>query len=94
METDWYETSEPDDSTLFDTDMKTAKDLIGRPLYVPVNCDWRGRFYGIPFFNFQRQDWVRALFRFAQEIGKEGLRWLKIHCASLGNKFNGHGHAF
>jgi DNA-directed RNA polymerase len=69
-------------------DMATAGELAtAAAFYVPVNCDWRGRVYSIPHFNFQRDDRVRALFVFAHglPIGTEGLRWLKIHVANSGD---------
>src|SRR5207248_3786558 len=55
--------------------------------YTPMNLDWRGRVYGIPFFNFQRDDRVRAMFLFAngEPIGERGLWWLKVHVANCGD---------
>lgn len=55
--------------------------------YVPMNCDWRTRIYGLSHFNFQRDDRVRALFLFAngEPIGEDGLQWLKIHVANCGD---------
>lgn len=55
--------------------------------YVPLNIDLRGRLYPVPFFNFTREDRVRALFLFADglPIGEEGLRWLKAHVAARAN---------
>ena len=52
-----------------------------------MNLDWRGRVYGVPHFNFQRDDRVRALFLFAdgEPIGAEGLNWLKVHIANCGD---------
>jgi DNA-directed RNA polymerase len=69
---------------LFTEDMATARSLIGGPFWVPMNCDWRGRVYGVPHFNFQRDDRVRALFLFHEgaPIGVEGLWWLKVHTAN------------
>jgi DNA-directed RNA polymerase len=51
--------------------------------WVPLNMDFRGRVYGLSHFNFQREDHIRALFLFAdgEEIGEEGLKWLKAHVA-------------
>src|SRR5262249_546719 len=68
-------------------DIATAKYIGGKKFYVPMNCDFRGRVYGIPHFNFQREDHVRALFQFAQgmPIGKDGLHWLMIHVANCGD---------
>jgi DNA-directed RNA polymerase len=73
---------------LFASDTITAQRLADAGRYwTPLNCDWRGRVYGICHFNFQRDDRVRALFLFAdgQPIGEEGLRWLKIHVATVGD---------
>jgi DNA-directed RNA polymerase, mitochondrial len=50
-----------------------------------MNCDKRGRVYGIPHFNFQREDHVRALFQFASgaPIGDKGdEHWIMIHAAN------------
>lgn len=54
--------------------------------WTPYNADWRGRVYPLPFFNFQRDDRVRALFLFADgaPIGDDGLYWLKVHTANCG----------
>jgi DNA-directed RNA polymerase len=73
---------------LFAQDVVTAERLAESPrFWVPMNADWRGRVYGIPHFNFQRDDRVRALFLFAdgQPIGVEGLRALKVHVANCGD---------
>jgi DNA-directed RNA polymerase, mitochondrial len=57
--------------------------------YVPLNMDFRGRLYGIPHFNFAREDHVRALFLFADDepIGEEGLKYLKARVAALADGF-------
>jgi Autographiviridae RNA polymerase len=71
--------------TVFATDIAVANAMAaaGR-FWVPLNTDFRGRIYGIPHFNFQREDDVRALFLFAdgEPIGEEGLKWLKAHVAA------------
>jgi DNA-directed RNA polymerase len=69
---------------LFAEDVGIASRLAGAPFYTPTNCDWRGRVYSLPHFNFQRDDRVRALFMFAHglPIGTEGLYWLKVHTAN------------
>jgi DNA-directed RNA polymerase len=74
-------------SILVAQDIATANALGGKRFYVPMNCDFRGRVYGIPHFNFQREDHVRSLFQFAQGmlIGNDGLNWLAIHVANCGN---------
>jgi DNA-directed RNA polymerase len=69
-------------------DMRTAGALYDHErFYTPMNCDWRGRVYGLCHFNFQREDRVRALFEFAdgEAIGEEGLWWLKVHVANCGD---------
>src|SRR5262249_59723066 len=70
-------------------DIATAKYIGAETFYVPMNCDKRGRVYGVPHFNFAREDHVRSLFRFAHgmPIGQEGDEtWIMIHvpnCADL-----------
>src|SRR5262249_22344654 len=70
-------------------DMLTAEAMacLDR-FWVPLNIDFRGRVYGIPHFNFAREDHVRGLFLFAdgEEIGADGLPWLKAHVAATANK--------
>jgi DNA-directed RNA polymerase len=72
---------------LYTQDMESAKRLaeVDR-FYIPVNMDWRGRVYSLPFFNFAREDRVRAMFQFADgaPIGERGLYWLKVHVANSG----------
>ena len=84
---DSYKVYEPDDHLLFVNDMAAADRLRGEPFWVPVNVDFRGRIYAIPFFNYARQDWVRSLFRFkrGQPIGDDGIYWLKIYTATTGD---------
>lgn len=72
---------------LLQADMDTAEAMTQLPqFYVPMNMDFRGRVYNITQFNFQREDRVRGLFLFrdGEPIGEEGLRWLKIHLATVG----------
>lgn len=69
-------------------DLETAKEMAAHErFWVPMNTDWRGRVYGVPTFNFLRDDRVRALFLFAdgKPIGEEGLYWLKVHTANRGD---------
>jgi DNA-directed RNA polymerase len=68
-------------------DIATANVLAGQRFYVPMNCDFRGRVYGIPHFNFQREDHVRSLFLFDEgaHISAEGINWLMIHVANCGD---------
>jgi DNA-directed RNA polymerase len=76
------------DRLLFAEDMNTAYAMLEHSrFYTPMNCDWRGRVYGLCHFNFQRDDRVRALFLFADgaEIGEDGIEWLKVHAANCGD---------
>jgi DNA-directed RNA polymerase len=69
-------------------DLETADMLLEHDrFWTSMNLDWRGRVYGVPNFNFQRDDRVRALFLFAdgEPIGDEGLYWLKVHAANCGD---------
>jgi hypothetical protein len=72
---------------LFAQDVATAERLSCGAFYTPINCDWRGRVYPIPHFNFQRDDRVRALFLFNEgmPMGDDGLWWLKVHVANCGD---------
>jgi DNA-directed RNA polymerase len=76
------------DRVLLEEDMITAERMAANErFFTPMNCDWRGRVYGLCHFNFQREDRVRALFEFAdgEAIGEEGLWWLKVHVANCGD---------
>jgi Autographiviridae RNA polymerase len=76
-------------------DLATAKYLVrnGPPFWVPMNVDFRGRLYGIPHFNFLREDYVRSLFLFDQEMGLGGSAdarfWLLIHLANCFDDYDG-----
>ena len=79
---EWIEARE--NHRAFNIDMVTADAMADvEHFWVPLNIDFRGRIYGIPHFNFAREDRVRALFLFAdgEPIGEEGLKWLKAHVA-------------
>lgn len=68
-------------------DLATADSLLGQSFQTMMNIDYRGRVYGVPHFNYQRQDYVRAMFMFdeGQVLNADGLYWLKAHVASLGD---------
>lgn len=69
-------------------DLATADYLSGvDQFWIPHNLDYRGRVYGIPHFQFQRQDYVRAMFQFAegQLVDTHGLYWLRVHVANCGD---------
>jgi DNA-directed RNA polymerase len=75
------------DRVQFTQDIEQARALLDVPAFwTPINCDFRGRIYGVPSFNFQRNDTVRSLFQFAEgmPLGDDGLYWLKIHVANSG----------
>lgn len=76
------------DRVMLSEDLATARELAKvERFYTPMNCDWRGRVYSLPHFNFAREDRVRALFLFADGVplGTEGLYWLKVHLANCGD---------
>eukprot|EP01063_Lacrimia_lanifica_P019296 TRINITY_DN2644_c0_g3_i1.p1 TRINITY_DN2644_c0_g3~~TRINITY_DN2644_c0_g3_i1.p1 ORF type:complete len:1215 (+),score=412.69 TRINITY_DN2644_c0_g3_i1:117-3761(+) len=69
-------------------------DLLGRfsdkdntkHLYLPTNCDFRGRTYPLHSgLNYQASDFVRSSLEFGEKrpITKAGLRHMKIHTANL-----------
>ncbi|ORX90407.1 DNA/RNA polymerase [Basidiobolus meristosporus CBS 931.73] len=66
--------------------VEIAKAFLDQPIYFPHNFDFRGRAYPIPpHFNHLGSDLCRGLLLFgdAKPLGERGLRWLKIHLASL-----------
>ena len=70
---------------LWSFDLTLAEMLATRGSFtIPQHLDFRGRIYGIPHFNYQRQDYVRALFLFlhGEPIGFEGIRQLKAYTAA------------
>jgi DNA-directed RNA polymerase len=71
--------------------MALAEQRVGKLFWIPLKIDFRGRIYGVPHFNFQRTDYIRGLFLFAEPepIGEEGLLWLAAHVAGRadGNDF-------
>jgi DNA-directed RNA polymerase, mitochondrial len=72
-----------DDKVIAD-DLAVADNLGNSRFWIPLNCDSRGRVYGICHFNFQRQDYVRSLFLFANgvPITADGIWWLQVHVAN------------
>lgn len=66
--------------------LEIARTVVNETLYFPHNLDFRGRAYPIPpYLNHMGADNVRGLLVFAdgKELGEQGLRWLKIHLASV-----------
>ncbi|MDD5395286.1 MAG: hypothetical protein PHE17_19865 [Thiothrix sp.] len=72
---------------VFQNALETARYLKGRPFYVPCNMDYRGRVYGMSSFQYQRQDYIRAMFLFdeGKPIGSLGRYWLMVHLANCGD---------
>ena len=66
--------------------LEVARAYLDEVFYFPHNVDFRGRAYPmVPFFNHMAADPGRSLLIFAngKELGEKGLRWIKIHLASL-----------
>ncbi|KAK3715006.1 DNA-directed RNA polymerase [Vermiconidia calcicola] len=66
--------------------MEIARTMVNETLYFPHNMDFRGRAYPIPpYLNHMGADNVRGWLVFAKgkELGENGLRWLKIHMATV-----------
>jgi DNA-directed RNA polymerase len=56
----------------------------GRPFYVPLCVDFRGRLLAGTTLNFTGPDHIRGIFKFAEgaPITERGIEWLKIACAT------------
>lgn len=66
-------------------DLATADRFKGAPFYIELRCDFRGRVYPVPYFNYQRGDNIRSLFLFerGEPMGSEqAVRRLKDYAAS------------
>ncbi|KAK3677953.1 DNA-directed RNA polymerase [Recurvomyces mirabilis] len=66
--------------------LEIARSVVNETLYFPHNLDFRGRAYPIPpYLNHMGADNVRGLLVFAEgkPLGEGGLRWLKIHLATV-----------
>jgi DNA-directed RNA polymerase len=77
----WLKAKHKADAYAFD--MLMAEALACREcFYFPQDLDFRGRMYGLPFFNYQRGDHARGLLLFARgkPIG-DSLPWLMAHVA-------------
>jgi DNA-directed RNA polymerase len=69
--------------------LELAKRYVGQKFYMPHNIDFRGRAYPMPpHLNHLGSDMSRGLLLFheGRPLGKNGLRWLKIHLANLCGK--------
>ncbi|TKX19877.1 DNA-directed RNA polymerase [Elsinoe australis] len=66
--------------------LEIARSFRNDKIYFPHNIDFRSRAYPIPpYLNHMGADNVRGLMIFGEgkELGKNGLRWLKIHLANV-----------
>jgi hypothetical protein len=65
-------------------DVESARSLLGGPIWLTYSCDWRGRVYANEDLNYQREDHIRSLFRFAEgaPLGPDGIKWLEVHAAN------------
>jgi len=65
--------------------LSQAHELLGSPVYLPYQLDYRGRAYAMPLLNHQGPDWMRSLFEFraGKPIGSAGAVWLAIQVATL-----------
>lgn len=74
--------------SVFKSDLAEAYRLAAvEAFYLPHSLDSRGRVYAVPYFNPQRSDHIKALFRFADPApyGSKGGYWLSIHLANCGD---------
>ncbi|KAI4257620.1 MAG: hypothetical protein LQ352_001606 [Teloschistes flavicans] len=66
--------------------IEVARAFLNETFYFPHNVDFRGRAYPMsPFFSYMGADLCRGILTFGigKELGPDGLKWLKIHLASL-----------
>lgn len=66
--------------------LEIARAFLGERFYMPHNMDFRGRAYPLtPHLNHLGSDLARGLLKFwdGQELGENGLDWLKIHAANV-----------
>jgi hypothetical protein len=76
-----------------DDNERTVRDAIkvarnpwmAERFWLAYRCDTRGRVYAVHHFNYGRQDFIRAMFKFADglPLGAEGTEPLEIYCANL-----------
>jgi DNA-directed RNA polymerase len=69
----------------FNIDLSVARRMqLADKFYTPMNLDWRGRVYYLTQFNFQREDYVRGMFLFAngKPVGERGIYHLKLQAAN------------
>jgi DNA-directed RNA polymerase len=71
----------------FNIKLQIAKDFSKiKEFYFPHNIDYRGRTYPVsPHLNHIGNDFCRGLLEYseAKPLGKNGLKWLKVHLANV-----------
>ena len=86
------DTSDENKSKIIDYNytVSKAKVLSEKPkFHYALDMDYRGRIYYVEsYMNFQGSDIARGILRFSESkyVTPEGLRWIKIHCASSFNE--------
>lgn len=66
--------------------LSLANHYRDKKFWLPQNMDFRGRVYPLPpHLNHIGSDYSRCLFLFheGRPLGKDGYRWLKLHCINL-----------
>lgn len=66
--------------------LEIARSFLNERFFFPHNMDFRGRAYPIPsHLNHIGNDLCRGLLKFAEAkpLGKNGLRWMRIHLANV-----------
>jgi DNA-directed RNA polymerase len=75
---------------------QVAEEFVSEEFYFPHNIDFRGRAYPIPpHLHHVGSDVCRGLLKFAthKPLGRDGLRWLKIHLGAWRWRWRRHGSA-
>jgi hypothetical protein len=74
----------PAAESLLEANIDLADRFCGRPFYVPLCVDFRGRLLAGTTLNFTGPDHIRGLFQFADgaPITERGIYWLKVACAT------------
>ncbi len=71
-------------------DLRTARELANLPtkaFWVGASWDFRGRVYPVANFSHQRSDHIKSmmLLHNKKPVGEEGLQWIALKCADLGD---------
>jgi DNA-directed RNA polymerase, mitochondrial len=72
-------------------DVARAEELASTPFCLPYSCDFRGRLYPVPYFNYSRADYMRSLLLFENGLpintddgfsNFKGIELLMMHAAN------------